>query len=76
VAVNTPQTVAYVIRLVSESPQEEQRRTQFVEGGLTGDMGFLARVELQGFLNQWHRDLEKEMQVKWHRPPEAPQGIE
>ncbi|HPM81535.1 MAG TPA: hypothetical protein PLF81_12595, partial [Candidatus Anammoximicrobium sp.] len=76
VAVNTPQTVAYVVRLISESPPEEQRRTQFVEGGLTGDMGFLARVELQGFLNQWHRDLEKEMQVKWHRPPEVPQAIE
>ena len=50
VAVNTPRTVAYVVRIVSESPSEEQRRTQFVEGGLTGDMGFLARVELQGFL--------------------------
>jgi len=76
VAVNTPHTVAYVVRLASESPPEEQRRTQFVEGGLTGDMGFLARVELQGFLSQWHRDLEKEMQVKWSRPPEVPRQIE
>lgn len=76
VAVNTPHTVAYVVRLASESPPEEQRRTQFVEGGLTGDTGFLARVELQGFLNQWHRDLDKEMQVKWSRPPEVPQRIE
>lgn len=76
VAANTPHTVVYVVRLVSESPDEEQRRRLFVEGGLTGDMGFLARVELQSFLNQWHRELEKEMQVKWSRPPEVPQAID
>jgi hypothetical protein len=76
VAANTPHTVVYVVRLVSESPEEEQRRKQFIEGGFTGDMGFLARVELQGFLNQWHRELEEEMQVKWSRPPEVPQAIE
>lgn len=76
VAANTPHTVVYVVRLVSESPDEEQRRRQFVEGGLTGDMGFLARVELQSFLNQWHRELEKEMQVKWSRPPEVSQAID
>ncbi len=76
VAVNTPHTAVYVVRLVAESPNEEQRRTQFVDGGLTGEMGFLARIDLQGFLNQWHRDLEKEMQVKWSRPPQAPQAVE
>jgi|GEM_PF-1095918 len=76
VAADTPHKIVYVVRVDSESPPEEQRRTQFLEGGLTADMGFLARVELQGFLNQWHRDLDEEMQVKWNRPPETPQAIE
>lgn len=75
-AANAPQTVVYVVRVAAESPDEELRRKQFLEGGLTNEMGFLARVELQTFLSQWYRDLDKEMQLKWIRPPQAVQMAE
>ena len=75
-AANAPQTTVYVVRLASESPDEDARRKQFIEGGLTGEMGFLARVELQTFLSQWYRDLGKEMDVHWVRPPQAMQMVE
>ena len=42
-AANAPQTVVYVVRMAAESPDEELRRKQFIEGGLTGEIGFLAR---------------------------------
>ena len=75
-AANAPQTVVYVVRLAAESPDEELRRKQFIEGGLTGEISFLARVELQTFLSQWYRDLEKEMELHWNRPPQAVQMVE
>lgn len=76
VAVNGPQTVVYLVRVASESPDEETRRQQFAEGGLTGEINFLARVELQTFFNQWYRDVEREMEVRWNRPPEGMPMIE
>ena len=76
VAANAPHTVVYVVRIVAESPDEETRRQRFVDGGLTGEMNFLARVELQTFFNQWYRDVEQEMQVQWNRPPQAMQMVE
>ena len=41
VAANAPQTVVYVVRVAAESPDEELRRKQFVEGGLTGEIAFI-----------------------------------
>ncbi len=73
---NSPQTVVYVVRLAAESPDEEVRRKQFIEGGLTSEISFLARVELQTFLSQWYRDMEKEMELHWSRPPQAMQMVE
>jgi hypothetical protein len=76
IAANAPQTVVYIVRIAAESPDEETRRKQFIDGGLTGEISFLARVELQTFLSQWYRDLDKEMELHWNRPPQAMQAIE
>jgi hypothetical protein len=75
-AANAPQTVVYVVRVAAESPDEDVRRKQFIEGGMTGEISFLARVELQTFLSQWYRDLAKEMELHWNRPPYAVQMAE
>jgi hypothetical protein len=75
-AANAPQTVVYIVRIAAESPDEETRRKQFIDGGMTGEISFLARVELQTFLSQWYRDLEKEMELHWLRPPQAMQMSE
>lgn len=71
VAANSPRTVVYIVRLVSESPDEETRRTQFMETGLTGEMAFPAQIELWTFIGEWYRELERDMQLSWRRPPQA-----
>jgi len=76
VAANGPQTVVYVVRIASESPDEETRRQLFADGGLTNEMNFLARVELQTYFSQWYRDLEQEMDLHWKRPPQGMQMVE
>jgi len=76
VAANGPQTTVYVARIAAESPDEETRRQLFAEGGVTGEMNFLARVELQTFFSQWYRDLEQEMKLHWNRPPQGMQMVE
>jgi hypothetical protein len=69
VAENRPQTEVYVVRVVSESPDEDQRRQQFLEGGVTYDTLIIAMFEHQRYLERTYRQLEEEMQVKWNRPP-------
>jgi hypothetical protein len=70
VAVNAPETVVYVVRVVGESPDEEQRRQQFITSGMTFDTFYVAMAERQQFLEQWFEGLEQEMRVDWKRQPE------
>jgi hypothetical protein len=67
VAVNQPQTIVYVVRVASESPDEEELRQKFLQGGFYRAVS-LAGMERYRFMGEWYRDLDKEMEVEWHRP--------
>lgn len=69
VAVNQPQTIVYVVRIVKEFRDEDQRRKEFLEsmgrGGMFAMYPHMATV--QEIMEDWYKDLEKEMAVKWQR---------
>ena len=69
VAVNQPQTVVYVVRILSETPDEDQRKREFLQTGSMYAM-FLHMTTVQEAMEDWYEDLEKEMEVEWHRSPE------
>ncbi len=75
VAVNAPETVVYVVRVISEAPSEDQRRQQFLTNSMSYETAYIAMAERQRFLNQWYDDLEEEMQVTWLRQPDEQQGF-
>lgn len=70
VAINRPKTVVYVVRLVSDSPPEEQRRQQFLDTGITYETFYMGAMDRQQILEQWYLDLDKEMGLQWTRPPQ------
>jgi len=68
VAVNEPQTFVYVVRVVSETPDEDERRENFLTSGVSFQTFHMAAMERDRVMEQWYRDLDEEMDVKWHRP--------
>ena len=65
VAVNEPHTYVYVVRIASESPDEEILRSQFISNGLSSEVFYLASAEVQQKFNEWYLELEREMGVQW-----------
>jgi hypothetical protein len=68
-AANQPQKVVYVVRVVSETPSEDKRRKQFLETGVSLESFYLASTDRQRIIEQWFQEIDREMQVKWNRPP-------
>jgi len=69
VAVNQPQAIVYVVRVISEPRNEAQRRTEFMErrgGGI--DAMYAHAATVYEVMQDWRKDLEKEMKLEWHRP--------
>ena len=65
VAVNQPQTVVYVVRIASEFPNEALLKEQFLAAGVTPEVSQIAFVEIEDVWQDWYRDLEEELQVRW-----------
>jgi hypothetical protein len=72
VAPDHPQRTIYVVRVISETPNEETLRGMFMARGIDSlEMGQqYARERLEQF-QLWMENLEKEMQVVWHRSPQG-----
>jgi hypothetical protein len=65
VAVDQPHDMVYVVRILAETPSDEMRKEQFLASGLTPEVSQIAYVEIEGVWQDWYRDLEREMKVKW-----------
>jgi hypothetical protein len=80
VAANQPLTTVYVIRIISQSPDEEVLREQFVQinassliaRGQSNPLGYLARTESDRLLGQWYQGLLDEIDFQWVRDPQGP----
>jgi hypothetical protein len=71
VAVNNPETIVYVVRVMSESPPAATLREMFLASGITSDVVSIARMEQARIYSDWYQSLEEEMDVKWLREPES-----
>ena len=70
VAINQPENVVYVVKIVIESPTEEVLRQRFLESGVTFEVSSIANEDNIQLQRQWYEDLEREFGVVWRRPPE------
>jgi hypothetical protein len=73
-ALNQPETVVYIVRLVSELPGEEALRAEFLQSGRSFEIQRIAALDGQQSIRDWLGNLETEMNLKWHRPPRGPRG--
>ncbi|MFV1965014.1 MAG: hypothetical protein ACC628_06295 [Pirellulaceae bacterium] len=69
VAVNQPETIVYVVRILSDAPGDEELKKRFLESGSSFEVKHIASADGQGFVRRWYEDLQKEMDVEWQRPP-------
>ena len=69
VAVDNPQTHAYAVMVVSVDSDEKQLRETFIRSGPTTDTFLLAQRDNQLRMQDWYQSLEKQLGVKWERPP-------
>jgi len=69
-APNQPHTRVYVVRVLSEQPDEERLRSQFLDSGYNQFVIMLAQSEALQTSVEWYRGIEKQYQVKWQRPPD------
>ncbi|HRX79774.1 MAG TPA: hypothetical protein P5307_11975 [Pirellulaceae bacterium] len=65
VAVDQPEKMVYVVRIAAETPSEDMLKEQFLASGVTPEMSQIAFVEIEDVWQNWYKDLEKEMNVKW-----------
>ena len=65
VAIDQPEAMVYVVRIAAETPSDEMLKEQFLASGITPEMSQIAFVEIEDVWQDWYKDLEQEMKVKW-----------
>jgi hypothetical protein len=70
VAPNQAHSKVYVVRVVSQDPDDERLRAQFLESGYNNMIMMLAQGEALHTSVQWYRGVAEAYQVKWQRPPQ------
>jgi hypothetical protein len=69
IAPNQAHGTVYLVRLVSQQPEERLLRDQFMERGVTMEVMLVHRDDMMQTFGEWFRGLEERYQVKWNRPP-------
>jgi hypothetical protein len=69
-AVNQPETMVYVVRIISDAPGDEELRQRFLESGSSFEVQRIASADGQSFVREWFEDMEKDMDVEWLRDPQ------
>ena len=74
-AVNRTESIVYVVQVIDETTNPEQRQQEFFEnldenGGFNPQLMRIAEIERRELLRQWYLDIEEELEVVWNRPPE------
>jgi hypothetical protein len=74
IAPNQPHSTVWVVRVLSQEPGDEILRQQFLDTGMNFQVLSIARGELFEVSREWFEQLEKDMDLAWHRPPVSPRG--
>ncbi len=73
VAINRPQTIVYVIRLIKTTPLNAVLMASF-EADDYGKYMAVGGVDAQKVIGAWHEGLQRDAGLKWQRPPKRPQA--
>lgn len=68
-APNQSHDKVYVVRVLAQDPSDELLRTQFLETGLNFQVVGIGRRDIMQTTYDWFREIEKQYQVTWVRPP-------
>ncbi|MBM4003704.1 MAG: hypothetical protein FJ295_10515 [Planctomycetes bacterium] len=68
VALDQPETHAYVVRIAKDVLSESDRRSRFMIGR-TNELFDLSLLENRDIYVQWITDVRSQMKVEWRRPP-------
>jgi hypothetical protein len=70
-APNQSHRICYVVRVLSQEPDDEKLQQQFLDSGYNQIVVQLAQGESMFTASQWWRDIEKRYQVNWERRPDG-----
>jgi hypothetical protein len=66
-----PHKTVYVVRVISQTPDEKALRELFLsQGVINPNMAFQYASDRAEQLQTWMSNLEKDMQLTWYRPPQ------
>jgi hypothetical protein len=68
-APNQSHAKVYVVKVLTQDPEEEKLREQFLESGYNQMVLLLAQGEAVQTSVDWYRGIADRYQVKWQRPP-------
>ncbi len=68
-APNQSHAKVYVVRVISQDPEEDRLREQFLESGYNQMVLMLAQGEALQTSVDWYRGVADDYRVKWERPP-------
>ena len=70
IAPNQARATIYVVRVLTQEPDDERLRSQFLESGYNNLVIMLAQGEALHTSVEWYRGVADQYQVKWQRPPD------
>ncbi|MCU0876391.1 MAG: hypothetical protein MUF06_01180 [Pirellulaceae bacterium] len=73
-APNQPETRVYVVRVVSQAPDDNILRQMFVDSGMNFQLMSVAQRETFETAFKWYEGLEREMNLVWERPADSSRG--
>jgi hypothetical protein len=73
-APNQPETRVYVLRVVSQTPNDDILRQMFLDSGMNFQLMSVAQRETFETAFKWYEGLEREMNLVWERPADSPRG--
>ena len=72
VAVNEPRDTVFVVRLLNQTPNEDERRQNFLRSGVTFDTFHMAYSERQQLVQDWYEEIQRQYNIQWKRTPQLP----
>ena len=71
-APNQAHSKVYVVKALSQEPDDDRLRSLFLDSGYNQLVLMLAQMDAGQTSYEWYRGIAKQYNVKWQRPPQEP----